>query len=67
MTLLSQYVIQILLHSVLLFFSNEGVCWSLKKSDCPLVAPRVIVYFVTSMAGIVFKLASLDHAIEYTE
>ena len=23
------------------------------------------MYFVTSMAGIVFKLASLDHAIEY--
>ena len=23
------------------------------------------VYFVTSMAGLIFKLASLDHAIEY--
>ena len=23
------------------------------------------MYFVTSMAGIIFKLASLDHAIEY--
>ena len=34
--------------------------WPLKKSDCPLV-----VRFVTSMAGIVFKLASRDHAIEY--
>ena len=79
--------------------SPSNVCWPLKKSDCPQVAPRVFYsvttyhqelielvlsnslvpksplgamprqrkpeYFVTSMAGIVFKLASLDHAIEY--
>ena len=38
--------------------------WQLKMSDYPLVAPRV--YIVTSMAGIEFKLASLDHAVEST-
>ena len=32
-----------------------------KMSDYPLAARRM----VTSMAGIVFKLASLDHVVEY--
>ena len=36
--------------------------WPLKKSDYPLVAP--CIFSVTSMAGIVFKLAFLDHAVE---
>ena len=40
--------------------SPSNVCWPFKKSDCPLVAPRVFCN-----ANGVFKLASLDNAIEY--
>ena len=47
------------LHSVLLYFSFEGDQW---KSLIIRWWRRV--YFVTSMAGIVFKMASRDHAVE---
>ena len=48
--------------ALVIALSPSIICWLLKKSDCPLVAPRI---FCNVMAGIVFKLASLDHAIEY--
>ena len=49
--------------SLVIMLSPSIICWPLKKSDYPLVAPRI--FCVTSMAGIVFKLSSLDHAVEY--
>ena len=51
--------------SLVIALSPLNVRWQLKKANYRLVAPRSDVYSVMSMAGIVFKLASLDHAIEY--
>ena len=47
--------------SLVIVLSPSNVCWPLKKSDCPLVAPRVFC----NVNGGNRILASLDHAIEY--
>ena len=47
--------------SLVIVLSPSNVCWPLKKSDCPLVAPRV---FCNVNGGNRIQ-TSLDHAIEY--